>query len=238
MFSFFKRQSKVYDLPRLRGQVGVFEDRSEAGGVLADMLEEYRGSNAIVLGIPSGGAVVAAEVARCLALPLELAVVSKITPRCNSEVGFGAVAFDGTVRLDESAIRRMGVRHEDITEGVERARRRVNRRLKLLRRGRGELDLKGRTAIIVDDGIAAGVTMNSAIDAVKSVAAKRVVVAVPTAHDNSVTMIVQRCDAVYCANIRGGWDFSVADAYRRWRDVDEQEVLRLLKDYRHAKEEL
>jgi len=93
----------VLELPALHNRLCVFHDRTLAGEVLADMLSTYRGSNALVFGIPAGGVPVAAVIARALALPLDVAVVSKLTLPWNTEAGYGALAFDGTLRLNESS---------------------------------------------------------------------------------------------------------------------------------------
>jgi len=94
----------LYDLPRLRQKTGVFGDRKHAGQVLAEMLQEWKGSEALVLAVPSGGVPVAMELAETLDLSLDVAVVSKILLPWNTEAGFGAVAFDGTVWINKEYV--------------------------------------------------------------------------------------------------------------------------------------
>ena len=124
---------KIFDLPKLRNRVRIFRDRASAGKVLAGMLEEYRGSKAIVMGIPAGGMAVAVEIARGLTLPLDVAVVSKITLPWNSEAGYGAVAFDGTVLLNEKLLSRLNLGDQEIQTGIKKTTQKVVRRVTLFR---------------------------------------------------------------------------------------------------------
>ena len=220
----------VVELPALRDRLGVFRDRAHAGEVLAGMLNAYRGSNALVLGIPAGGAPVAAAIARALALPLDMAVVSKLTLPWNTEAGYGALAFDGTLRLNESLVARAGLSDADIETGKARAQEKVTRRVKLLRGDRPFPDLSQRSAILVDDGLASGFTLMVAIEALRHQKAEEIVVAVPTAHAESAARIAPLVEALYCPNLRTGTSFAVADAYQEWSDVAEESVVALLTD--------
>lgn len=218
----------VRSLPELADKVRVFRDRTHAGAVLAGMLEDYRDSTAVVLAIPSGGVPVAAEIARRLALELDVAVVSKILFPWTTEAGFGAVAFDGSRWIDDDAARIHAIGPDQIERQTKEARAKVERRLKRLRGSRPPLNLAGRTLILVDDGIAAGSTMRAAIAALRKQGAGEIAVAVPTAHDRSLALVAPLADLVVCANIRGGCRFAVADAYEEWRDLGEDEVAGLL----------
>jgi len=221
----------VRDLPEYRDCVRVFADRAEAGAVLAGMLREYEGSDALVLAIPAGGVRVGGPLAMALGLPLDVAVCSKITPPGNTEVGYGAVCFDGTVQVNQPSADELGLSEKDIAEGIAAATDKVKRRVMVFRGIRPFPTLAGRTVILVDDGLASGVTMSVAIEAVRKSGAQDIVVAVPTAHTQSVDRLKGKgcVRAVYCANLRGGWSFAVADAYRRWYDVSEEEVVAILK---------
>lgn len=225
----------VHDVPELRHRAPVFRDRSQAGGTLAGMLAEFKGSDAIVLAIPAGGVPVAAEVARRLALALDLAVVSKILLPWTTESGYGAVAWDGTVWMNEADARYYRLTKEQIAASTAEATRKVQRRYARLRGGRPMPALANRTAILIDDGIAAGSTMRAAIAALRKLNARQTMVAVPTGHDRSVRAIVTHADAVYCANLRGGPQFAVADAYEDWTDVSEDEAAAVLTRFTTAK---
>lgn len=205
----------------------VFPHRRAAGERLAGLLAKYKGSDATVLAIPAGGVPVGVQLARSLGLPMQVAPVSKVLLPWTTESGYGAVAFDGTVWIDESAVESYRLGKEQVEKAIADARAKVERR-----RARfcGEpLAIKGRTVILVDDGIAAGSTMRTAIAALRNLGAARVVVAVPTAHDRSLATLRALADEAVCANVRGGPRFAVADAYEEWHDVSDDEAEAMLK---------
>lgn len=207
-----------------------FRDRAHAGRTLAKMLEEFRGAAALVVAIPAGGVPVAAALASELGLALDVAPVSKVLYPWTTESGYGAVAFDGSVWLDESRMSGHGVSAAQAERAVAEARAKVERRLARLRDARAPLALDGRTVIAVDDGIAGGATMRAAIAALRRAGAPSVVVAVPTAHQNALDAISKLADAAYCANVRGGVSYAVADAYAEWRDLGDDEIAALLQN--------
>src|SRR3989338_6992886 len=129
-------EKNIFDLPELRNRVRVFRDREHAGKVLAGMLESMRGARACVLGIPAGGIPVAQVIARDLELKLDTAVVSKITLPWNTEAGYGAVAFDGTVCLNQDLVESLALGEAVVNDGIARTRDKVDARLKRLRGGR------------------------------------------------------------------------------------------------------
>jgi predicted phosphoribosyltransferase len=217
-----------HERPELRDRVGVFRDRTHAGQVVAEMLVGLRGSEATVLAVPAGGLPVGAAVANALALPLDVAVVSKITLPWNTEVGYGAVAFDGTVRINEELVGSVGLGQQEIQRGIEETTAKVRRRVAALRGAGSAPDLSGRSLVVVDDGLASGFTMRTAVEALRGAGASGIVVAVPTGSLRCVEELTPRADALYCANVRGGWSFAVADAYQHWYDVDEGEARAIL----------
>jgi len=212
----------------LRDRRHVFADRAEAGALLADLMAGRVPPGAVVLAIPAGGVPVAAAVAETLGLPLDVDVVSKVTLPWNSEAGYGAVAFDGSVLLNDDLVRYAGLTEADVEEGVRRTRRKVERRLQTLRGDRPLADLTDRAAIVVDDGLASGFTMQAALRAVAGLGAAGCVVAVPTAHEEALDRVAGLAEHLYCANVRSGTPFAVAEAYRNWYDVSEQEAADLL----------
>lgn len=220
--------SRVVELPELHDRVRVFRDRADAGAVLARMLAGALAPTALVLAIPAGGVPVAAVVAATLGLPLDLAVVSKVLLPWDTEAGYGAVAFDGTVRLNEPLVEALGLERAVVEAGLAATRQRVAHRVETLRGGRPFPDLASREALLVDDGLASGFTMRVAVEALRRAGARTVRVAVPTGHLEAVARLAPAVETLYCANIRAGRRFAVADAYRRWADVDEEEVRREL----------
>lgn len=222
-----KLTDRIHHVAKLQDQERVFRDREHAGIMLADVLSEFADTGAVVLGIPSGGIPVAATVADQLNLDLDVAVVSKITLPWNTEAGYGAVAFDGTVKLNDAMVRYSGLSDEVIEEGISSTAEKVTRRVNEMRGGRPAPDLTGQTVILIDDGIASGFTMRVAVEAVKNQRADRIIVATPTGEYDSVLEVAEEVDEVYCINIRSR-PFAVAAAYENWRDVPEDEAYRYL----------
>ncbi len=221
---------RIVDIPDLRNKVSVFRDRAAAGEVLANMLRDPSRRDAFLLAIPAGGVPVAYVVAKRLNIPLDVAIVSKITLPWNTEAGYGAVAFDGTVRVNEHLVRRLSLDRSEIQRGIARTLEKVQMRTRRLRGTRPFPSLANRRAIVVDDGLASGFTMLVAVEALRKAGATQIVVAVPTGHGQSVRRVAAEVDRVYCANIREGPSFAVADAYEHWCDVDEQTALEMLEN--------
>ncbi|MCU0578879.1 MAG: phosphoribosyltransferase [Desulfobacterota bacterium] len=219
------------EVPDLRDRLRIFRSREHAGRVVAGMLENFRGTHTLILGIPSGGIPVAVAVAEELNLPLEAAVVSKITLPWNNEAGYGAVAFDGTVRLNEELLPHLRLTEKQMAEGLEKTKEKVARRVHKFRGDRPWPQLKDRTAILVDDGLASGFTMLTAVAAVRRLEAEQVVIAVPTGSEDRVRKVAREVDALYCANIRAGWGFAVAEAYQRWFDLEEEDAVRMFQEF-------
>lgn len=227
-----KTSPTIIERPELRDRERVFRNRRHAGEVLAVMLSTYSKTEAIVLAIPAGGVPVAAAIAEKLQIPLDVAAVSKITLPWNTEAGYGAVAFDGTMRLNEDLLPRLGLTEEQIEEGIAQTTQKVLRRAKRFRGGRPFPDLTKRQVILVDDGLASGFTMLVAVEALRKADAQHLCVAIPTGHASSLPRMASEVEALYCANIRGGFSFAVADAYEAWTDVDEEEAIALYRESR------
>jgi predicted phosphoribosyltransferase len=225
----YKTSPNIIELPELRDRVRVFRDRQHAGEVLAAMLSSYSKADAIVLAIPAGGVPVASVIAEQLRIPLDVAVVSKITLPWNTEAGYGAVAFDKTMRLNEDLVPRLGLTQEQIQQGIDETTQKVQRRVKRFRGNQPFPDLARHRAILVDDGLASGFTILVAIEALRKAGAQHICVAVPTGHGSALRRMAQEVEAVYCANIRAGFSFAVADAYEQWTDVAEEEAIALYK---------
>jgi putative phosphoribosyl transferase len=207
----------------------AFKDREAAGRSVAGMLNKYKDGDALVLAIPAGGVPVAAAIASALSLELQVIPVSKVLFPWTTEGGFGAVAFDGTEWIDHAAVDTFGLKTEQIEKAIAEARAKVERRNARLRGNRSLPELGNSTVILVDDGIAAGSTMRTAITALRKRGAGRIVVAVPTAHSRSVEALRSLAEEIVCPDIRGGMRFAVADAYEEWRDLSDDEVEAILK---------
>jgi predicted phosphoribosyltransferase len=172
---------------------------------------------------------VAAEVAASLNLDLDVAVAKKITPPFNTEFGYGAVAFDGSVLFNKPILPRIGLSEDDIALGTKIAKDKVDKRTRKYRGTSPYPELRNRTVILVDDGLATGVTFKVTIQALRKQGAKKIVGAIPTGHAQSLADMASEIDELYCANIRTGYSYAVAEAYEHWYDVPDNEVMEILK---------
>jgi predicted phosphoribosyltransferase len=213
----------------LRNKSFVFEDREDAGRRLSKFLSEYKGSDSVVLSIPSGGVPVGKEIKDALSLPLDLLIVRKIQIPWNPEAGFGAVNLDGYVIFNEPLLHSLELSENVINEQIEKTKEILLKRNELFRKGKGFPSLKNKTTIIVDDGLASGYTMIAATEFVKKRNPSKIIIAVPTASYSTVRKISSIVDSLYCLNIREGYPYAVAEAYRNWYDLSDEEVLRILK---------
>jgi len=219
--------------PSLYGRSGIFRDRDDAGESCAGLLQAHPElvSDALCGAVPSGGVAIAGPIARRLGLPLTLLIARKVQVPGNTEFGMGAVAWDGRVILDRPLISALSLGPREVDEAVRRARASVEERIVRFFFGDRRMpDVRGRRVLVVDDGLAGGSTALVVVAALRSAGAGAIVVTVPTGHDRTVALVAEEADAVVCANIRSGDRFAVAEAYRRWRDLDEQEVLALLRE--------
>jgi len=223
-----KELNNLVEINELRNVTRIFMDRNHAGNILANMMLKYKESDSIVFGIPAGGVPVAVSVASKLNLNLDVAVVSKITLPWNTEAGYGAVAYDGTVKLNHEVLSQIHLTNEQIKSGIETVTNKVKRRFKEFRANKPFPDTQNKTVILVDDGIASGFTMLVAVEALKKTGPNKIIIATPTAHLQSLEKVAPEVDMVYCANVRSGWGFAVADAYQKWYDVTEEDVIEIL----------
>jgi putative phosphoribosyl transferase len=213
---------------QLRQKRFVFRDRAEAGRELLKNLEKYRGKGLVVLAIPSGGLPVAAEIAEGLGTTMDIVIARKLQIPLNPEAGFGAISLDGEMILNNELVADMTLTQRQIIEAKEKAMREGRSRELALRGGRPFPDLHGKTVILVDDGLASGYTMLAAVHQVRARSPSFIVVAVPTGSDRSVEMVAKEVDEVVCLNIRK-MPFAVADAYRNWYDIDEDEAIKIIR---------
>jgi putative phosphoribosyl transferase len=216
----------IIDDPSLREKSAVFTDRHDAGRRLGELLSRDPGlSDPLVLAIPAGGVPVGVEISIALHAPLALAVVRKIQVPGNTEAGFGAVAWDGRIEINEDLRQSLGLTRAQVNEAIRAARENVRERMARFTGGKLLPGITGRTVILTDDGLASGFTMLAAVRSLYTGNPGRVIVAVPTASDRTAEHVAREVDELVCLNIRGGGWFAVADAYRRWHDLDEDEVI-------------
>lgn len=213
--------SNVIEDRSLRNKTRVFRDREHAGQLLAEKLEDYTNEDAILLAIPAGGVPVGYVISKAIHIPLNLIILRKIKIPSNPEAGFGSVAPDGTIFLNEPLVRRLGLTQNEIEHSAEETLKEIKRRQQLF--GVGFPNLKDKAVILVDDGLASGFTMIAAINFVKK-HSSMVTVAVPTAPSGTIQRIAPLVDRLICLNVRESWVFAVADAYQKWYDLSDNEV--------------
>ncbi|MEU0971310.1 phosphoribosyltransferase family protein [Streptomyces sp. NPDC005917] len=179
-----------------------YRDRGQAGRELAAVLAKLRDEGGlpdpIVLALPRGGATVAVEVARELPAPLDVLVVRKVGAPYHEEFGVGAIAGDDPPLLDHATLARLSMSEDSLARVVERERREVRRRERRYRQGRPAPELRGRTVIVVDDGLATGCTARAALRHVRGRGPARTVLAVPVGAPDSLDALAAEADLVVC----------------------------------------
>lgn len=204
----------------------AYRDRRHAGEALAGHLGPVSGS-VVVLGLPRGGVVVAEPVADALAAPLDVLVARKLGVPWQPELGMGAVAEGGVVALNPQVIRHAGVSTEEIEAIRRREEAEVDRRARRYRSDRPREPLAGRTAVIVDDGLATGYTARAAIQAARAAGAARVVLAVPVGAPSTVAELETLADEVVCPLVPSNL-MAVGQWYDDFRQVEDDEVVAVL----------
>ncbi len=206
-----------------------FEDREDAGQALASVLSgAYGGVNGVALGIPRGGVPVAFHVAETLKIPLDVIVPRKIPIPWEPEAGFGAVTADGTMLLNEPLVAQLGLTEAEIEQLAARVKEEVRRRIRVYRGDRQVPNVKGKTAFLIDDGLASGFTMLTAVRSVRGENPDSVVVAVPVAPRRSVERVEPEVDDLVCLIVQEQAPFAVASFYRCFPDLSDQQVIAYL----------
>ena len=206
----------------------LYEDRVEAGAILANSLAAYAGPETLVLGIPRGGVVVAAEIARRLDAELDVVVVKKIGAPGRPELAIGAVASSGTTYLNEPLIAEIGVSKTYLRSETQAQREAALDRASRLRGVKAQAKIAHRPVIIVDDGIATGATIRAAARVVKGSSPSKVIVAVPVGAEESCARIALEVDEVVCPATPRSF-FAIGQHYRDFGEVSEDEVKRIVE---------
>lgn len=201
-----------------------FTDRRDAGRHLAERLGTLHGEDAVVLALPRGGVPVATEVAAALGAPLELLAVRKLGSPHNPGYGIGAVAEPDEAVIDAEAVGVLGISNADLERVVEAERAELRRRVEAYRADREPLDLGGRAVVVVDDGVATGLTDVAALRAARRRSPRRLVLAVPVCPPEALSRLRAEADEIVCLlvprRMRG-----VSQYYRDFSQVSEEEVL-------------
>lgn len=210
-----------------------FADRQEAGSLLARELELYRARRPVVLGIPRGGVVIAAQIADHLGAELDVVLSRKVGAPGNPELAIGAVSEDGRLFLDEYIAGRLGVGREFVAREQARQIEEIARRVALFRGSRPKAALGARVVIVADDGLATGATMQAALWAVRREKPASIVVAVPVGAVDTVERLAESADEMVC--LKAPEDFgAVGRFYRLFDQVSDEEVVAILERRRTA----
>jgi len=214
------------------GEDTVFENRHDAGRRLAAELGEYQDQPVVVLAIPNGGVPVAVEVAGALGAELGLVISRKIPMPLHPEAGFGAIADSGNLILNDEVVRRLGLSRQQIEYEASKVRAEIKKRSLLYRGEEPPVSVTGRTAIIVDDGLASGITMLAAVESVRYRRPRATVVAVPCASAMALKQVERVASRVVALTVGYMPTFYVSDFYRHWYDVSDNEVVQYLNQWR------
>lgn len=204
-----------------------FADRTEAGRRLAARLGHLAGPDTVIVALPRGGVPVAAEVAAVLGAPLDICVIRKLGVPYQPELGMGAIGEDGVRVLNDQVIRFSAVTDEQLAEVERRERAELARRARRYRGDRPPADLRGRTVVVVDDGIATGSTARAACRIVRERGAARVVLAVPVAPVDWAERLDEVADELVCVDTPSPF-YAIGEFYADFTQTEDEEVLRLL----------
>jgi putative phosphoribosyl transferase len=210
-----------------------YTDRHHAGRELGRLLAEAPPTAPVVLALPRGGVPVGVEVAAALDAPLDLCVVRKVGLPGQPEVGAGAVTEDGVVLLDAGLLRRVRLTAAQLEPVVAAEKAELRRRVDAYRGGEPPEPLAGRTAVIVDDGLARGVTALAAVRSARARGPAAVVLAVPVASREGLRRVARECDAVVCPSVLDRFG-AVGRYYRDFAQVGDDEVRALLAGRRNS----
>lgn len=209
----------------------IFKDRKSAGLALAEKLALYRTEKPLVLALPRGGVPVAIPVAERLGAAVDVLIVRKLGAPGNPEYAIGALAEGAEPWIRRDAVAELGVTADELADIVDAQRREIRRRQTQYRRDRPPMDVRGRTVLVVDDGLATGATAMAAVQTLKHMGAARVVVAVPVAAASSAERLRRMADSV--VTLFETEDFrAVGEWYEDFRQIEDAEVTRLLSQTR------
>lgn len=205
----------------------MFADRVAAGRALADRLEHLHEAEPVVLGLPRGGVVVAAPVAQRLAVPLDVVVVRKLGVPWQPELAMGAIGEDGVRVLNREVIAALGISDQILDEVQRQEQQVLDDRVRRFRATRPRVPLTGRTAVVVDDGVATGSTARAACQVVRAAGAARIVLAVPVGPAGTEAAFADVAEEVVCLTAPRYFS-AVGQFYRDFPQTTDDEVVRLL----------
>lgn len=207
----------------------LLRNRKEAGQRLAALVMKYRNTQPVLFGIPRGGVIVAAEIAKSLHARLHVLIVRKIGAPGNSEVAIGAVMPAGTTIMDKDAIRRWEISREYIEKAVAEQLIEIKRRQLLYQGAEGTPELAGKTVILVDDGIATGYTVMAAVQGLRIYKPREIIIAAAVAPEDVVKKLQQVADEVICLDIPEPF-YAVGQFYEEFNQTTDEEVIDTMRE--------
>lgn len=211
----------------------MFEDRKDAGERLANALKKYKDKKVVVLAIPRGGIEVGYQVAKHLNAEFSVLVSRKLPYPDNPESGFGAIAEDGSIHIFENA--KGWLSRETIDRIIEEQKKEIKRRIKVLRKGKPLPEIQDRIVILVDDGIAMGSTMIAAIMLCRNKKARKIIVATPVTGKETAEEIGKVVNEIIVLE-KPKFFQAVAQVYRNWYDVSDEEVIEIMERWENEKQ--
>lgn len=209
----------------------LFKDRHDAGRRLAAALQAYRGKGALVMAVPRGGVIVAGPVAESLVAPLDVVIPRKVGLPGNPELAVAAVAPGGTVIYNERLMRTLNLQREELKPAVDREQVEIKRRLQAYRGQARQAELTGRIVIVVDDGIATGLTMEAALLSLRQARPDRLVLAIPVAPPDTLERLQSHVDHLICLAAPEPF-YAVGQFYEDFGQVTDAEVKAVLAKFR------
>ena len=205
-----------------------FQNREQAGKLLAQELADFQDKEAVVLGIPRGGIVVAKSLAQELRADLDIIISRKLGAPGQSELAIGALAENGEIFINQNVVSELSVSDSYIEQEKERQQGEIKRRSQLIRGVLPRVPLAERLVVITDDGVATGATMQAAVWAVRREKPGKLIAAIPVASEEAVTNLAGDVDELLCLRMPPNF-FAVGQFYRRFSQVTDEEVLEILK---------
>lgn len=205
----------------------IFENRKNAGELLASRLQKYKNTNSVILALPRGGVPIAADIAKSLNLPMDVLIVRKIGAPFNSELAVGAICETDEPVLNPQILAKVGIQPEDINGALTKEKKEVDRQVKEFRQGHAMIDISNKMAIIVDDGMATGATVKAAIKYLKKKGTSKIIVAVPVSSSSAARAIRDRADDFITVQESDNLG-SVGKWYNDFGQVSDEEVKKIL----------
>lgn len=206
----------------------LYKDRKDAGQKLAEKLTKYSKDKPIIVALPRGGVVLGYEVAKKLKAPLDIIVARKLGAPFHPEFGIGAIAPNGVHILNIDLIRSLGVTEHELEKIIERETREMERRLELYRKDSPPLDLNNKTVILIDDGLATGVSTRAAVVSIKQMEPRKIILAVPVSPPDTADQFRKEVDEFICLSEPAGF-YAVGAYYENFDQTTDDEVLDLLE---------